>query len=70
MFSNYIGEAKQIDESIPALNIIAEHWAETAVSFTQKHFPNTKTEVLGGHMMFWEHAEAFNKKIDTFLASL
>lgn len=70
MFSNYMAEAKQIDESLPALNINAEHWAETAVSFTQKHFPNTKTEVLGGHMMFWEHSDKFNKLIDDFIGSL
>lgn len=70
MFSNYMAEAKKIDEFLPALNIIAEHWAETAVSFTQKHFPNTKTEVLGGHMMFWEHAEKFNKLINGFLSTL
>ena len=70
MFSNYMAEAKQIDESLPALNIIAEHWAETAVAFTQKHFPNTKTEVLGGHMMFWEHSKKFNKLVDDFIGSL
>ena len=70
MFSNYMAEAKQIDESLPTLNIIAEHWAETAVSFTQKHFPNTKTKVLGGHMMFWEHSEKFNRLIDEFIGSL
>lgn len=70
MFSNYMAEAKQVDESLPALYIIAEHWAETAVSFVQKHFPNTKTEVLGGHMMFWEHSDKFNKLIDDFIGSL
>ena len=24
-------------------------------------------EVLGGHMMFWEHSEKFNEIIDQFL---
>ena len=70
MFSNYIAEAKQIDDSLPALYIIAEHWAETAVSFIKKQFPNTKTEVLGGHMMFWEHSEEFNKLLSEFIDSL
>jgi non-heme chloroperoxidase len=70
MFSDYMAEAKQIDESLPALNINAEHWAETAGSFTKKHFPNTKIEVLGGHMMFWEHPDKFNKLIDKFIGSL
>jgi non-heme chloroperoxidase len=70
MFSDYLAEARLLDESRPALYVIAEHWAETAVPFAQKHLPNTKSTVLGGHMMFWEHAEKFNQQIDEFLASL
>jgi pimeloyl-ACP methyl ester carboxylesterase len=70
MFSNYMAEAKLVEESLPALNIVAEHWADTAIPFTQKHFPNIKTERLGGHMMFWEHSEKFNKLIDDFISSL
>lgn len=68
MFSNYMEEAKLVNEQLPALNVNAEHWAETAVSFTQKHFPNVKSAVLGGHMMFWEHSEKFNKILEDFLA--
>ncbi len=70
MFTNNMDEAKVVDESLPALSIIAEHWADTAVAFMQKHFPNTKTAVLGGHMMFWEHPEQFNKILGDFIASL
>lgn len=70
MFSNYMAEAKQIDEKLPALNIVAEHWAETAVSFTQKHFHNVKTEVLGGHLMFWEHSDKFNKLLEDFVSAV
>lgn len=67
MFSDYLAEAKQVDEAIPALYIIAEHWANTAVPFIQKHLPKTKTVVLGGHMMFWEHPAQFNQILDEFL---
>jgi hypothetical protein len=28
------------------------------------------SQVLGGHMMFWEHADKFNQILDDFLASL
>ena len=69
MFSNYMEEAKKVNDSLPGLNIIAEHWSETAVSFTQKHFPKIKTAVLGGHMMFWEHSEQFNQILGKFLES-
>jgi pimeloyl-ACP methyl ester carboxylesterase len=70
MFSNHMAEAKLLDESLPALNIVAEHWADTAVPFLKKHFPNTKTAVLGGHMMFWEHSEKFNAILNNFIKSI
>ncbi len=70
MFSNYFDEAKQVDKSLSALNIIAEHWAPIAVPYTKRHFPHTGTEVLGGHMMFWEYPEKFNQIVDQFLNSL
>ena len=70
MFTNHTAEAKLVDETLPALSIIAEHWADTAVSFMQKHFPKTRTAVLGGHMMFWEHPEKFNQILADFIASV
>lgn len=70
MFSNYMAEAKLVDDAIPALSIIAAHWADTAVPFMNKHFPKTKTAVLGGHMMFWEYPEQFNKILADFLQSI
>jgi pimeloyl-ACP methyl ester carboxylesterase len=70
MFSNHMAEAKLVDDTLPALSIIAEHWADTAVPFMQQHFPKTKTAVLGGHMMFWEHPEKFNTILGDFIASV
>ncbi len=70
MFSNNMAEAKLLDESLPALTIVAEHWADTAVPFLKKHLPNTKTAVLGGHMMFWEHADKFNAILRDFITSI
>lgn len=68
MFSDYLAEAQQLEKEIPSLSIIAEHWAETAVAFMNNHCPQTKTAVLGGHMMFWEHPQEFNQIVDEFLA--
>jgi pimeloyl-ACP methyl ester carboxylesterase len=70
MFMNHMAEAKRVDETLPALSVIAEHWADTAAPFMNNHFPNTKTAVLGGHMMFWEHPKAFNKILSDFIASV
>ncbi|MDJ0636900.1 MAG: hypothetical protein QNJ34_27215, partial [Xenococcaceae cyanobacterium MO_188.B29] len=70
-FSNYFDEAKQIDQSsLPALYIIGRYWKDIAVPYMEKHFPNTTTEVLGGHMMFWEYPEKFNCIVEKFLNSL
>lgn len=69
MFSDYRAEATQVSEAVPTLYVIAEHWAETAVPFMQNNFPKIKTEVFGGHMMFWEHSERFNSVLEAFIAS-
>ena len=66
MFSDYRTEAKLASESVPTLTIVAEHWAEIATAFTYKVSPQSKVEVLGGHLMFWEHNEKFNKLIEQF----
>ncbi|MBS4202374.1 alpha/beta hydrolase [Bacillus sp. FJAT-49732] len=61
MFSDYREEAKLASESVPVLTVIAEHWADIAKPFTEKLTPKSSIEVLGGHLMFWEHDEKFNK---------
>ncbi|WP_026908859.1 alpha/beta fold hydrolase [Paucisalibacillus globulus] len=68
MFSDYRKEAKQVYETLPTLTVVAEHWAETAVEFTKFLSLETKIEVLGGHMMFWEHAEKFNSILENFIS--
>lgn len=70
MFSNHMAEAELLDKTLPSMTIVAEHWKNTAVPFLKKNFPNTKVEVLGGHMMFWEHAEKFNQILSDFIASI
>ena len=67
MFSDYRVEAKLASESVPTLTVIAEHWAPLASAFTKKISPGSAVEVLGGHMMFWEHSEKFNEIVDQFL---
>ncbi|HLS09751.1 alpha/beta hydrolase [Lentibacillus sp.] len=67
MFSDYRAEATSLSHSVPTLTVVAEHWAETAAAFTKKVSPESKIEVLGGHMMFWEHADKFNDMVTRFL---
>jgi pimeloyl-ACP methyl ester carboxylesterase len=70
MFADYLAVAQQVDAGLPALAVIAEHWSGTAVPFMNRHCPNTRTAVLGGHLMFWEHPDAFNTLLGDFLATL
>lgn len=69
MFSDYREEAIIACRSVPTLTVIAEHWAEAAVAFTKKITPESSVKVLGGHLMFWEHSERFNKILEQFLKS-
>ncbi|MBS4197727.1 alpha/beta fold hydrolase [Lederbergia citri] len=67
MFSDYREEAKLASESVPVLTVIAEHWAPIAKAFTERISPKSSIEVLGGHLMFWEHDEKFNTMLENFL---
>jgi len=49
IFSNYYDTAKLSGQTIPSLMFIAEHWADVAKPFVEKHFPGMKTHVMGGH---------------------
>lgn len=67
MFSDYREEARAASKEIPTLTVVAEHWADTALSYINKNYPDSGKEVLGGHMMFWEYADEFNALMDHFL---
>ena len=66
-FSNYFEVAKKIDASLPSLFVIAEHWSGVAEPYVRKHFSNSITKVLGGHMMFWEYPDEFNAMLEEYL---
>jgi non-heme chloroperoxidase len=67
VFCDFSAELTALAAAVPTLYIIAEHWGETAVAYLGRNFPGVKTEVFGGHMMFWEHAQQFNKVVEGFL---
>jgi non-heme chloroperoxidase len=70
MFTDFRPEATLLDEHRPSLFVIAEHWAARAVPYIRERWPRSQTAVLGGHMMFWEHPEAFNHLVDEFVTAL
>lgn len=67
IFSNYFDTAKEVGENLPSLMFIAEHWADIAKPFMEKHFPGTRIHVMGGHLMFYEYPEQWNRVLEDFL---
>lgn len=67
MFADYREEARKASETVPTLTVVAEHWADKANAFTEKLSPKSTIEVLGGHLMFWEHSKKFNELVEQFL---
>lgn len=67
LFSDYRVEAAESSKAVPTLYVVAEHWAEAAVTTVSTLAPKASVEVLGGHLMFWEHSVEFNKIVDSFL---
>lgn len=65
---NYYDVVKKISESsFPALMFIAEHWSAIAKTFMEDNFPNIENCVMGGHLMFYEYNEKWNKIVEEFL---
>ncbi|ASP32126.1 alpha/beta fold hydrolase [Labrenzia sp. VG12] len=69
-FSNYLVTAKEIDAKLPSSFVVAEHWADTARPYLAKHTPNSDVHVFGGHMMFWEYPDKFNRILAGFVSQI
>jgi pimeloyl-ACP methyl ester carboxylesterase len=67
MFADNNAAAVSVARARPTLFFIAQHWASKAVAHVTHMFPESKYVVFGGHMMFWEHPEAFNRVLDEFI---
>jgi len=68
IFSNYLPTAKELGASFPSLMFIAEHWADVAKPFVEEQMPGYETCVMGGHLMFFEYQEKWNKVLEDFLS--
>jgi pimeloyl-ACP methyl ester carboxylesterase len=49
---------------------LAESSADTAKRYLKKNIPNANHAVFGGHVMFWEHPEKFNRVLQDYLEGL
>lgn len=64
---DYRKGCQALNDSVPSMIFIAEHWAQTAEPYMQKNYPHIKTHVMGGHLMFWEYPEEFNRQLEQFM---
>ena len=70
VFSNYLEIAKDVGATMPSLMFIAEHWQGIAKPFVEAHLPGYDTYVMGGHLMFYEYPEKWNRVLEDFLNKL
>lgn len=54
-------------EQVPVMQIVRKDWAEAAQRWIAANQPKAQVTVLGGHMMLYEHPEAFNSAVLAFL---
>ena len=70
VFSNYLETAKDVGATMPSLMFIAEHWQDIAKPFVEAQLPGYDTYVMGGHLMFYEYPEKWNRVLEDFLNKL
>lgn len=58
---------KKLNDEVPTIMFIAEHWADIAKPYMKNNYPKITTCVMGGHLMFWEYPERFNEELSQFL---
>ena len=54
-------------EQLPILQVVRRDWAEAAQRWIAANQPKARVAVLGGHMMLYEYAQAFNSAVLSFL---
>ena len=70
VFSNYLEIAKDVGATMPSLMFVAEHWQDIAKPFVETQLPGYDTYVMGGHLMFYEYPEKWNRVLEDFLNKL
>ena len=67
--TDYTSEAELLDkQGIPVLNVVATPLAPLASAWLKIHAPHAKlVTTWDKHMLFWEHADAFNPMLADFL---
>ena len=68
-FHDYREDLIALNARMPLLYVVREELGPRVSRWAARHTPAARVEALGGHLMFWERADEFNRLLSDFLAS-
>ena len=66
-FHDYREDLIALNGCVPLLYVVREEMGPRVSRWAARHTPSARVEAFGGHMMFWERAEEFNRVLADFL---
>ena len=67
-FHDYREDLIALNARVPLLYVVREELGPRVSRWAARHTPSARVEAFGGHMMFWERADEFNRVLSDFLA--
>ena len=64
---DYRDVAREVAAQLPVLHFVSERDSAAASRWIEANTPDAEVRVLGGHLMFREHPEEFNRELLRFL---
>jgi len=66
-FHDYREDLIALNGRVPLLYVVREEMGPRVSRWAARHTRSARVEAFGGHMMFWERAEEFNRVLSDFL---
>ena len=67
LLCDYRDVARTVAAQLPVLYFVSEKDSEAAGRWIEANTPGAEVRTLGGHMMFWEYPDEFNREVMRFL---
>lgn len=67
LLCDYRDVARTVAAQLPVLYFVSEKDSEAASRWIEANTPGAEVRTLGGHMMFWEYPDEFNREVLRFL---
>ena len=66
-FLDYRNDLILVSKVLPIMYVVRKEQGEVVLNWAKQNTPSARVESFGGHMMFWERAETFNKILEDYL---